>query len=142
MRHLIVSLAIVASAALAARAVEPTVAAKVAYPEGYRTWAHVKSALVSSRHPDFERSGGFRHIYANPQALAGYRGGTFPEGSIIVVDWSEGRDENGAFSEAARRRVDVMVKDRSQFASTGGWGFERFQGGCNRAVTFFRFGQT
>lgn len=104
------------------------IAAVVPYPEGYRTWAHVKSALVSSRHPDFERSGGFRHIYANTRAADGYRSGVFPDGSIIVVDWLEGRDENGMFSEGARRRVDVMVKDRARFAATGGWGFERFQG--------------
>ena len=44
------------------------------------------------------------------------------------MDWLEGRDDKGAFSEGARRRVDVMVKDRARFAATGGWGFERFQG--------------
>ena len=102
--------------------------AVVSYPDGYRTWTNVKSALVSSRHPDFEGSGGFRHIYANTQAIEGYRAGAFADVSIIVVDWIEGRDENGMFTEGARRRVDVMVKNRSQFDATGGWGFERFQG--------------
>jgi hypothetical protein len=100
----------------------------VPYPEGFRSWAHVKSALVSERHPDFARSGGFRHIYANPAALTGYRTGTFPEGSIIVVDWVEGQDANGSFTEAARMRVDVMVKDKARYAATKGWGFERFNG--------------
>ena len=100
----------------------------VPYPEGFRSWAHVKSALVSERHPDFARSGGFRHIYANPAALTGYRTGTFPEGSIIVVDWVEGQDANGSFTEAARMRVDVMVKDKARYATTKGWGFERFNG--------------
>jgi hypothetical protein len=89
---------------------------------------YVKSALVSSRHPDFEDVGGFRHIYANAQALVGYRGGVFPDGSVIVVDWLEARDENGMFTEGGRRRVDVMLKDRSRFPRTGGWGFERFNG--------------
>jgi hypothetical protein len=102
--------------------------ATVPYPEGFRSWAHVKSALISERHPDFARSGGFRHIYANPEALAGYRTGTFPEGSIIVVDWVEGQDANGSFTEAARTRVDVMVKDKTRYAATKGWGFERFNG--------------
>lgn len=100
----------------------------VPYPEGFRSWAHVKSALISERHPDFARSGGFRHIYANPAALTGYRTGTFPEGSIIVVDWVEGQDANGSFTEAARMRVDVMVKDKARYAATKGWGFERFNG--------------
>ncbi len=102
--------------------------ATVPYPEGFRMWVHVKSGLVSARHPDFAQTGGFRHIYANREAVAGYRTGAFPEGSIIVVDWIDGQDENGMFSEALRRRVDVMVKDRTRFAATSGWGFERFKG--------------
>jgi len=102
--------------------------AAVPYPEEYRAWVHVKTALVSSRHPDYATAGGFRHIYANPQAVTGYRSGAFPEGSVIVVDWLEGKDENGMFTESARRRLDVMVKDRARFAATGGWGFERFKG--------------
>ena len=100
----------------------------VPYPEGYRTWVHVKSGLVSARHPDFARSGGFRHIYANPAAITGYRTGSFPDGSIIVVDWLEGQDENGSFTEATRSRIDVMVKETKRYATTKGWGFERFNG--------------
>lgn len=116
---------------------DATPSGAVAYPDGYRNWAHVKSALVSARHPDFEDVGGFRHIYANVQALVGYRGGVFPDGSVIVVDWLEGREENGMFSESRRRRVDVMVKDRARFTATSGWGFERFNGGSRteRTVT-------
>ena len=108
----------------------------VAFPEGYREWVHVKSALVSARHPDFQRSGGFRHIYANAKALTGYRTGAFPEGSAIVVDWFEGQDVDGMFSEGPRRRLDVMVKDASRFAASRGWGFERFTGAArDRTVT-------
>ena len=98
----------------------------VAYPEGYRDWAHVKSALVSPAHASFATNGGFQHVYANPQGMIGYRTRAFPEGSIVVVDWIEMRDNNGAFEEAARRQVDVMVKDSKRFARTGGWGFQRF----------------
>lgn len=100
----------------------------VPYPSGYRDWVHVKSALVSARSKDFDSAGGFRHIYANPQAATGYRTGAFPEGSIIVVDWIEGTDTDGAFTEGTRRRLDVMVKDGSRFGATRGWGFERFKG--------------
>jgi Cytochrome P460 len=121
------------AAIVAATAIGPILAhgsrpEQVPYPEDFRSWAHVKTALVSASHPDFNRAGGFRHIYANPAAIAGYRSGTFADGSIIVVDWLEGRDDKGAFTEGARQRVDVMVKDRTRFAATGGWGFERFRG--------------
>ena len=100
--------------------------APVAYPEGYRSWTHVKSALVSPTHQSFASIGGFQHIYANPQAMAGYRTRAFPEGSIVVFDWLEMRDKAGAFEEGPRRQVDVMVKDSQRFATTGGWGFQRF----------------
>lgn len=98
------------------------------YPEGYRQWAHVKSALVSAGHADYQSAGGFRHIYANEKALSGYRNGKFPEGAIIVVDWRAEHDSGGSFAEGPRRRVDVMSKDDRKHASTGGWGFERFKG--------------
>lgn len=100
----------------------------VSYPEDYRGWFRVKTALVSERHPDFAQSGGFRHIYANPLAVAGYKDGNFADGAAIVVDWIRAVEKNGAFSEGARRRIDVMVKDRGRFAATGGWGFEQFRG--------------
>ena len=98
----------------------------VAYPEGYRNWAHVKSALISPAHKGFASNGGFQHIYANPAAMEGYRTRSFPEGSIVVFDWLEMRDNNGSYEEGARRQVDVMVKDSQRFANTGGWGFQRF----------------
>jgi len=100
--------------------------AAVAYPEGYRNWVHVKSNLISPGHKLFATLGGFQHIYANPQAVVGYRTRSFPEGSVVVVDWLDMKDTNGAFEEGPRRQVDVMVKDSKRFATTGGWGFQRF----------------
>jgi hypothetical protein len=98
----------------------------VPYPEGYRNWAHVKSALISPAHKNFANMGGFQHIYANSEGMVGYRTRKFPEGSVVVVDWFEMRDNAGAFVEGARRQIDVMVKDSVRYASTGGWGFQRF----------------
>jgi hypothetical protein len=100
----------------------------LAYPEGYRNWVHVKSGLISPAHKSFAVMGGFQHIYANPQAMVGYRTHAFPDGSVIVFDWLEMKDKDGAFEEGARRQVDVMVKDSKRFAKTGDWGFQRFAG--------------
>jgi len=100
--------------------------APLAYPEGYRTWAHVKSAVISPTHKSFATLGGFQHIYANPEGMTGYRTRIFPEGSIVVFEWLEMTDTAGAFAEGPRRQVDVMVKDSVRFAKTGGWGFQRF----------------
>ena len=104
----------------------PSTSAPVPYPDGFRTWAHVKSAVTSPTHKSFATNGGFQHIYANAEAMAGYRTRTFPEGAIIAFEWLEMRDNNGAYAEGPRRQVDVMVKDAKRFAATGGWGFQRF----------------
>lgn len=102
---------------------------QIAYPAGYRQWAHVKSALVGPASPIFKRYGGLHHIYANDKALQGYRGGQYEDGSVIVFDVLEFQETApGTTSEGARRFIDVMVKDIQRFADTGGWGFEEFNG--------------
>lgn len=98
----------------------------VNYPEGYRTWAHVKSGVIGPAHAQFSVNGGFQHVYANEAALRGYRSRAFPEGSVIVVDWLEMRESNGALQEGPRRQIDVMVKDSATYKQSGGWGFQRF----------------
>ena len=62
------------------------VQAVVEYPEGYRNWSHVKSGVIGPTHATFQANGGFQHVYANAQGMAGYRTRVFPEGSVIVVD--------------------------------------------------------
>jgi Cytochrome P460 len=111
--------------------------AEVAYPEGYRDWTHVKSALTSPQHADFDSLGGFHHIYANREAMTGYRTGEFAEGSVIVFDWLRMEEQEGTFIEGPRRQTDVMVRDAKRFAATGGWGFQRFVGDSKteRALT-------
>ena len=105
---------------------EPDVA--VAYPRGYRQWVHVKSALVGPQSPFYERFGGLHHIYANEKAMEGYPSGKFPNGSVLVFDVFETREETGTTIEGPRRFIDVMKKDDKRFAATGGWGFEEFKG--------------
>lgn len=105
---------------------QTTTSDQVDYPEGYRTWAHVKSSIIGPTHKNFATMGGFQHIYANEAALTGYRTRNFPDGSVIAFDWLELTENNGAFLEGPRRQLDVMVKDAKRFASTGGWGFQRF----------------
>jgi len=100
----------------------------VSFPLDYREWSHVKSALVGPQSPAFATEAGIHHIYANRPALAGYATGTFPDGSILVYDLLEIREEGGVTSEGAQRRVDVMVKDGRQYRDTGGWGFASFKG--------------
>lgn len=99
----------------------------VPYPEGYRNWTHVKSMVIEKGHPLHEAFGGIHHLYANKQALEGYRTGKFPAGSVIVFDLLEARSAGNAIEEGARKVVGVMHKDPKKWNDTGGWGFEGFK---------------
>ncbi|HKZ74483.1 MAG TPA: cytochrome P460 family protein [Steroidobacteraceae bacterium] len=116
-----------AAAAAAVPSAEP--ANPVPYPEAYRQWTHVKTAIVGPGNPGFAKFGGVHHIYANEHAMRGYREGSFPDGSIIVFDLLEMQTKDDVISEGPRRHVDVMHKDTKRFAATGGWGFDEFRGG-------------
>ena len=100
----------------------------VPYPSSYREWTHVKSALIDPRSPTAGRYGGLHHIYANQKAMEGYRTGKFPDGSVIVFDLFETRENAGVTAEGPRKFIDVMAKDSKRYADTGGWGYEEFTG--------------
>jgi Cytochrome P460 len=101
---------------------------EVLYPEGYRQWIRVKTAIIGPQSKAFKRFGGIHHIYANAKAMEGYKTGQFADGSTIVFDVLEALEQQGTIEEGQRRFVDVMVKDTKRFADTGGWGYEEFNG--------------
>jgi len=76
----------------------------VAYPEGYRSWAHVKKRADQPRPSELrEHRRFFQHIYANPPGHGGLSDArAFPDGSTIVFDWLEMREKDGAFEEGPR----------------------------------------
>jgi hypothetical protein len=109
----------------------------VPYPEGYRMWAHVKTGLIGPTNPNFQTTGGYHHIYANEKAMKGYSSGYFPEGSVLVFDVIDAKEQNGNTTEGSRKHIDVMVKDSLQYSASGGWGYEEFGGDShtNRLLT-------
>ena len=98
------------------------------FPGGYRQWTHVKSMQIRSGHPLHHLFGGVHHIYANKQALAGYKHGKFAAGSTLVLDLLDARDDGYSVSDGPRKLVAVMHKDPKKYPDTGGWGFEMFRG--------------
>lgn len=100
----------------------------IPYPDGYRSWTHVKSTIVGPEAAGFAANGGLHHFYANAGAIEGYRSGAFPDGAVLIDDLLElNATAPGASGEGARRRLAVMVKDSRRFTDTGGWGFEVFK---------------
>ncbi|HEY8518954.1 MAG TPA: cytochrome P460 family protein [Gammaproteobacteria bacterium] len=124
----ILAIASLSAAALTAAAIFAAEQAPVPYPDGYRSWRHVKSMVIQEGHPLYESFGGIHHIYANERALEGYRTGTFPDGAIIVFDLLEATANDNAITDGRRKVVGVMHRDAERYASTGGWGFEGFAG--------------
>lgn len=101
----------------------------VPYPADFRSWTFIKSGSSAAR-------GGVHHIFANDKAMEGYRTGRFPDGAMIAFDLISTKDIAGLPMDGPRALVDVMTKDGTKYAQTGGWGFEEFLGDSqtNRAL--------
>lgn len=100
----------------------------VPYPKGYRQWTHIKKEMNMPQDPARKGKVVIYHIYANEKAVEGYRNKRFADGSVVVTDFYETKENNGMFEETTRLRVAVMVKDSQRYAKTDGWGFEQFKG--------------
>ena len=122
----------------------------VTIPQGYRDWR-----LISVTHEE----GTFNQLRAqlgNDIAIKAYREGKlpFPDGAIIVaLHWDRvASDEDNkvfgrvqAFVAGSPVNMQVMLKDSTKYASTGGWGFGDFVDGkpsneamhraCSRAIS-------
>jgi Cytochrome P460 len=122
MKTILATAALVASIS-SALAADP---APVPYPTGYRDWHHVKSMVINPGHALYQSFGGIHHLYANKQALAGYKSGKFPDGSVIVFDLLEAKSADNTVTEGERKVVGVMHKDAKKYKDTGGWGYEGF----------------
>ncbi len=102
--------------------------AEVPFPEGYRNWLHTKSMLIQPGHALADPFQGIHHIYANHKAAKGLKSGTYEDGAVLVFDLLNYAEKDKTIQEGERKLVGVMYKDATQYAKTGGWGFEGFAG--------------
>ena len=91
------------------------------FPKEFLKWTRVKTSAAEA--PNLV------HIYANENAVQGYKNGKFPDGSVIVYHVIEVNERAGKTMEGATRRVDVMVKRSELFRNSGGWEFVSYPGG-------------
>ena len=107
----------------------------VPYPKEYRTWTFLHSSIYGAKqgvwdHPcEKPCTSGIFNFYANNKGVEGLRTGIYADGAIIAEELLElhGKDD-GSAKEGPRRIVGVMVKDGKRYASTGGWGFGKYDG--------------
>lgn len=98
------------------------------YPDGYRTWTHIKTMTLHKGHPLENPFLGIHHVYGNEKAVKGTQSGKFDEGAVLVFDLLEYTTANNASTEGDRVLIGIMVKDSANYPATGGWGFEGFKG--------------
>jgi hypothetical protein len=99
----------------------------VQFPDSFRRWVHVGTGVIlPGSNPALKSEEGMHHVFANPKAADGYASGDFADGSILVYELREAKQQNGVIFEGDRLRVDVMIKDSNLYKTTGGWRFERF----------------
>jgi hypothetical protein len=123
-RSVSILLSLPALALCALQAAEP-----VQFPPDFRLWVHVGTGVIlPGANPQLKSEEGMHHVFANRKAADGYASGNFADGSIIVYELRDAKQQNGVIFEGDRKRVDVMIKDSSRYASTGGWRFERVWG--------------
>lgn len=129
----ILSVAVLVPAGCAAyKAASPSKSGSIPYPEGYRSWPHVKSMVIRQGHPLHESFGGIHHVYANEPARRALQAGRadYPDGAVFVFDLLAAEEAGGAITEGPRKVLGVMLRDRRAFAETGGWGFAAFAPGA------------
>jgi len=101
-------------------------------PAGYRDWKLISVAHEAGSLNDL------RAILGNDAAIHAYREPQlpFPDGAIIVrLAWSYSPSEENnkvfgreqSFVAGAPTNVQLMVKDSTKYASSGGWGFAQFK---------------
>jgi hypothetical protein len=100
----------------------------VTLPSGYRGWALVAPAQETGRLDEL------RTVLGNTAAIAAFRAGKIPfsDGTILVkLAWRRAPSSEfpPAFVPGSPTTVQVMVKNSTKYASTGGWGFGRFVNG-------------
>lgn len=100
----------------------------VDYPDGYRTWTHIKTMALHKGHPLENPFMGIHHVYGNEKGVKGSKSGQYDDGAVLVFDLLQYMTQDNASTEGDRVLVGVMVKDNKKYTSTGGWGFEGFKG--------------
>lgn len=126
--NLILSLCAIGIVGIAFMSVEDISDRPIPYPEGFRKWVHIKTALTGFGRVPQTKFDGLHHIYANEKAMMGYETGQFPDGAIIVFDKHTVDTTSNAIRSGSRKFINVMYKDSNAFPDTGGWGFEEFTG--------------
>jgi hypothetical protein len=119
-------------------------------PAGFRSWVFLGAPLtpegLNNGKFNCDQPGGctksnfpeFHHVYVEKKNVDAYlKTGDFPEGTVIVKeltrvldpmfpDGSRVEPSGRGYFNGALNGIDMMVKDKTRFADSNGWGFFTF----------------
>jgi Cytochrome P460 len=105
-------------------------------PSDYRHWFHVNTMIVDKASPLFGDLGGMHNVYINSAGEAALKKGVaYPNKTMFVTDLHDFTTSDGSYVEGARKALAIMLKDSKKYASTGGWGFQLWEGGDPKKPT-------
>lgn len=97
----------------------------LAFFPDYKNWKAISTTDRGDNHT-------MRVITANEiaiHAIETHQINPWPDGSAFAkIAWNEAPAENGAIQTGTFKQVEFMVKDKTKYASTAGWGWGRWLG--------------
>ena len=99
-------------------------------PASFRHWYNVNTMVIDKGSPLFEAMGGMHNVYINSTGeTALKKGEPYPDKTVFLVDLHGFTISDGSYVEGPRKATAIMLKDKTKYASTGGWGFQAWVGG-------------
>ena len=99
-------------------------------PASFRHWFFVNTMVIDKESPLFAAMGGMHNVYINSTGEAALKkGGPYPDKTVFLIDLHEFTISDGSYVEGPRKLTAVMLKDKKEYASTGGWGWQAWAGG-------------
>jgi len=102
----------------------PVAANGVAYDPDYKNWQAISTT-------DSYSNGTMRTIFGNDvavKAINEHNTLDWPKGTILAkVQWDQKVDENGNINTGKFNQVEYMIKDKTKYADSEGWGWARFK---------------
>lgn len=100
----------------------------IAFPAGFENW----EAISTSERFD---NGTMRVIFGNDiavKAIKEQHTNPWPDGTVFAkAAWDQVTDSTGAIHPGAFKQVEFMIRDKTKYAGTDGWGFARWVKGTD-----------
>jgi Cytochrome P460 len=84
--------------------------------------------VIDKGSPLFEAMGGMHNAYINSTGETAPRKANYI-GTRPCCDLHQFTISDGSYVEGPRKATAIMLKDKTKYASTGGWGFQAWAGG-------------